>query len=148
MRPIACSPVHLKVLESLVSNSIGSITTRPSDLYRFAYEAKRRTLDVVSCLSNAINVHLDKGCNAFIAVFLGFNNVFSTQPRQGLLDKWATYWLTKWVHGGSLYWSQPNNKLSSVIPNNCGVLQGAVLSSFFFTLHTFYLYSESLASFF
>ncbi len=58
------------------------------------------------------------------------------------------HWLPKLVYGGSLYWSQPNNKVSSVIPNNCGVLQGAVLSLFLLTLHTSYLYSESLASFF
>ncbi len=90
IRPIAYSPVPLKVLESLVLSSIGSMTTRyPSDLYQFAYEAKRSTLDAASYHSYAINVHLYKGCNAFIAVFLGFNNVFSIQPRQGLLGKWA-----------------------------------------------------------
>ncbi len=33
------------------------------------------------------------------------------------------------------------------MPNNCGVLQGAVLSPFFFTLHTSDLFSESLAAF-
>ncbi len=35
----ACSPVPLKALESLVLNKIGSITTRPSDPYQFAYKA-------------------------------------------------------------------------------------------------------------
>ncbi len=38
-RPIACSVVPLKVLESLVLNSIGSFTARPSDSYQFAYKA-------------------------------------------------------------------------------------------------------------
>ncbi len=40
-----------------------------------------------------------------------------------------------------------NNKTSSVIPNNCGVFQGIVLSPFFFTLHASDLYFESLSSF-
>ncbi len=40
-----------------------------------------------------------------------------------------------------------HNKVLSTIPNNCGVLQGAVLSLFFFTLHTSDLFSESLVSF-
>ncbi len=50
------------------------------------------------------------------------------------------------VTGRSQY-TRLKNKTSSVIPNNGGVLQGAVLSPFFFTLHTSYLYPESLTSF-
>ncbi len=46
-----------------------------------------------------------------------------------------------------LYWSKANNKVSSAIPNSCGVFQGAVLSLFFSTLHTSGLFSEPLASF-
>ncbi len=36
-----------------------------------------------------------------------------------------------------------HSKVSSTIPNNCGVLQGVILSPFFFTLYTSYLFSES-----
>ncbi len=56
----------------------------------------------------------------------------------------------KWVHNyltGRSQYTRVNNKTSSAIPNNYGVLQGAVLSPFFFTLHASDLYSESLASF-
>ncbi len=91
----------LKVLESLVLSEIGSFTSRPSDPYQFAHKAKRSTLDAVSCLTHAINAHLDKGCKAFKAVFLDFSNAFTTLPRQGLLDKSAAtnppHWLMKWV---------------------------------------------------
>ncbi len=48
---------------------------------------------------------------------------------------------------GRSQYTRVNNKTSSAIPNNCSVLQGAVLSPFFFTLHTSDLYSESLTSF-
>ncbi len=134
LHPIACSPVPLKVLESLVLNSIGSFTTRLSDSYQFAYKAKRSTLHAVSWLTHAINAHLDKGCKAFKAVLLDFSNAFNTLPRQGLLDKFAatnpSHWLMKWVHNyltGRRKYIRVENKTFSVIPNNCGVLQDAVL---------------------
>ncbi len=94
--------VLLKVLDSLVLNSIGSIKTRLSEPYQFAYKAKRSTLDAVSCLTHAINAHLDEGCKAFKAAVLGFSNAFSTLSRQGLFNKFAAtnppYWLRKWVY--------------------------------------------------
>ncbi len=48
--------------ESLALNSIGSITTRPSDPYPFAYKAKRRTLGAVPWLTRAMLARLYKGC--------------------------------------------------------------------------------------
>ncbi len=51
MLSIACSPVPLKVIESLMLNTIGSITTWPRDPQKFVYKANRRTPDVLSCLS-------------------------------------------------------------------------------------------------
>ncbi len=102
MHPLACSPVPLKVLESLVLSENGSFTSRPSDPYKFADKAKRNTLDAVSCLTHTINAHLDKGSKAFKAVFLDFSNAFNTLSRQGLLDKFAAtnppHGLMKWVH--------------------------------------------------
>ncbi len=55
-------------------------------------------------------------------------------------------WIRNYLSGRSQY-ILANKKISSVIPNNCGVCQGTVLSPFFFTLHTSDLYCESLASF-
>ncbi len=90
----------LKALEPRVVNEIDFITTRP---YQFAYEAKRSTLDVVSCLMHAINLHLDKGCKGFKAVFLGFSYAFNTLQRQGLLDKFAaTHPHIGWLNGSTL----------------------------------------------
>ncbi len=129
-------------------DSIGSFTIRPSNPFQFAYKAKRSTLNAVSCLTHA------KGCKAFKAVFLDFINAFNTLPRQRLLDKFPAsnppHWLTKWIHNyltGRSQYNRVNIKTSSVIPNNCGVLQGDVFSPLFFTLHISDLYAESLASF-
>ncbi len=55
-------------------------------------------------------------------------------------------WVRNYFTGRSQY-IRAHNKVSTTIPNNCGVLQGAVLSPFFFTLHTSDLSSESLVSF-
>ncbi len=135
---VQCSPVPLKVPESLVLSEIGSFTSRPSDPYQFAYKAKRSTLHAVSWLAHTINAHLYKGCKAFKAVLLDFSNAFNTLPRQGLLDKLAAtnppQWLMKWVHNyhtGRSQYAPVNNKTYSVIPKNCDVLQGAVLSPLF-----------------
>ncbi len=40
-----------------------------------------------------------------------------------------------------------HSNVSGAISNDCGVLQGAVLSPFFFTLHASNIFSKSLASF-
>ncbi len=63
---------------------------------------------------------------------------------------YSTYWLVKWVHNyftGRNQYIRVRNKVSCTIPNNCGILQGVVLSPFFFTSHTSDLFSESLVSF-
>ncbi len=65
--------------------------------YQFAYKSKHSPLSVVSCLTHAINAHLDKGCKVFKTMVLGFNKALS---RQRLLDKLATTnpsVLVKWV---------------------------------------------------
>ncbi len=87
-------------------------------------------------------------------MFLDFCNAFNTLPRQGLLNKLAAtnppYWLVTRVHSyctGRSQYIRAHNKVSSTIPNNCGVLQGAGLSQFLFTLHTSDLFSQSLVSF-
>ncbi len=124
------------------------------DSYQFAYNAKYSTLDAVSCLTHAINSHLDKGCKSFKAVFLDFSNAFNILPRQGLLEKFSAtnppYNLVKWVHNyftGRSQCIRAHDQVSITIPNYCGVLQGAVLSPFFFTLHNSDLFFDSLVSF-
>ncbi len=94
-------------------------------------------------LTHAISANFDKGCKAFKAVFIDFGNAVNALPPQGLFDKFAAtnypHWLMKWVHNyltGRSQYTRVNTKTASVIPNNCGVLQGVVLSPFFFTLHT------------
>ncbi len=101
-----------------------------------------------------MNAHLDKGCKSFKVVFLDCSIAFNILPRRGLLDKFAAtnppHWLMKWVHNyftGRSQYIRVNTKTSSVILNNCGDLQGAILSPFIFALPTSDLYSESLASF-
>ncbi len=99
-------------------------------------------------------VNLNKGCKGSRVAHLDFKNALKTLPRQELLNRFAatnlSYWLVKWVHSCFTGLSQcirSHNKASVTIPNNCGVLQGAVLSSFIYTLLTSDHFSESLVSF-
>ncbi len=147
MRLIASSLVPLKVLQLQVLKNIGSTMPRPSGPSPLECKLKRSTPHAVSCLTHDLIAHLGKGCKAFKAVFLDFSNALSTLPRQGLLSKFAApslpYWLVKWVHNCFTGCSQhiwANSKVSNAVQNNCDVLQGAVLSLFFFTsLHTSYI---------
>ncbi len=99
-------------------------------------------------------VNLNKGGKVSKAVHLDFNNAFNALPRQELLNGFTAtnlpYWLVEWVHSCFTRLSQfirAHNKAPATIPNNCGVLHGAVLSPFSYTLHTSDLFSESLVSF-
>ncbi len=136
MRPITCSPVPHKVLEPLALDTICSITTRPNDSCQFSYKAKRCTFDVVSCLIHAETYILIRGTKPW-------KLCFSTSEMH-LVHCHKSLLLVDKTGAQLLYYSQP---LPSAIPNNCGVLQDAVLSPSFFTLHTSDLFSESLASF-
>ncbi len=89
MRLTACSLMPLKVPGSLGLNSIGSITTRPSDPYQVASKANRNFLSAASCLPHAINGNRDKGCKRFKSMFLDFSNVLCTLLHQWLLDQFT-----------------------------------------------------------
>ncbi len=84
-------------------------------------------------------------------MFLDFSSAFNTLPLQGLLDTFADtnppYWQVKWAHiyfTGRSQYIRAHRKVSSTIPNNYGILQGTVLSPFFFILHSADLFSEAL----
>jgi hypothetical protein len=76
-------------------------------------------------------------------VFLDFSSAFNTFSRQSILDKLSALnipsRLIQWVYDYFSNCSQfvfASGRRSEAISNNCGVLQGAVLSPIFFSLHT------------
>ena len=110
------------------------------DSSQFAYRPKYSTLDAVASLVHFIASSLDKK-NKFVRLcFLDFSNAFNTLDRNTLcsllqlkgVPSSILSWLSDYfsdrkqfvVHGG---------KCSSLLPNNSGVLQGAILSPFLFS---------------
>ena len=140
-RPIACTSVLLKLLEKFTFSKL--CTFLPNlDSSQFAYRPKYSTADAVASLVHFIASSLDKK-NKFVRLcFLDFSNAFNTSDRNTLcsllqlkgVPSSILSWLSDYfsdrkqfvVHGG---------KCSSLLPNNSGVLQGAILSPFLFSFY-------------
>jgi hypothetical protein len=149
-RPIACTSIFLKVAEQCIINRIKPAISTVSDIFQFAYKARRSTLDAVAYLHHLISSSLDSGCRQFKCVFLDFSSAFNTFNRQSIIDKLSLLeipnWIIRWIFDYFSNCSQfvfANGKCSDPLLNNFGVLQGAVLSPIFFSLHTASLQSAN-----
>ncbi|VDM05779.1 unnamed protein product [Schistocephalus solidus] len=75
--------------------------------------------------------------------FLDYSSAFNTIPRHLILNKtpasgspgWVVSWLEDYFTSRTQF-VQSGKWKSTVLPNNCGVLQGAILSPHLFSLHT------------
>ncbi|VDL98034.1 unnamed protein product [Schistocephalus solidus] len=114
-----------------------------SDPLQFAYKAQRSTLDAVALVVHSALRDLDKGCRAYACAFLDYSSAFNTIPRHLLLNKtsasgspgWVVSWLEDYFTSRTQF-VQSGKRKSTVLPNNCGVLQGAILSPHLFSIHT------------
>jgi hypothetical protein len=86
---------------------------------------------------------LDRGCLNYRCIFLDFSSAFNTISRQAILEKFSIIGIPKWVIAWIADYFQncfqfvtANGRKSSSIPNNHGVLQGAVLSPALFSILT------------
>ncbi|VDL93982.1 unnamed protein product [Schistocephalus solidus] len=103
--------------------------------------ARRSTLDAVALVVHSALRDLDKGCRAYSCAFLDYSSAFNTIPRH-LLNKTSASgspgWVVSWFEG---YFTSRNQFVqsgkwqSTVLSNNRGVLQGAILSPHLFSLH-------------
>ncbi|BHF79320.1 hypothetical protein SprV_0602244000 [Sparganum proliferum] len=86
---------------------------------------------------------LDKGCREYACAFLDYSSAFNTVPRPLLLTKtsacgspgWVVSWLSDYFTSRTQF-VQSGKRKSSTLPNDCGVLQGSILSPHLFALHT------------
>nr|VZI10855.1 unnamed protein product [Spirometra erinaceieuropaei] len=109
----------------------------------FAYKAKRSTLDAVALVVNSALKALDKGCREYACAFLDYSAVFNTVPRPLLLTKTSACgspgWVVSWLRDNFTFrtqFVQSDKRKSLILPNDCGVLQGSILSSHLSALHT------------
>lgn len=142
-RPIASSSILLKVAEKVILDTILPQLNRSSDKLQFAYKKKRSTVDAVATLYHSIAFSIDKGDTRYQCAFLDFSSAFNTIDRRKILLKlrdlgiptWSLLWLCDYFRNRFQY-SSFNGKKSETALNCWGVLQGAVLSPFLFSLYT------------
>ncbi|MGL5708737.1 MAG: reverse transcriptase family protein [Aeromonas sp.] len=140
-RPIACTPILLKVLEGLILDRMKS-TVPLTDTTQFAYRQQRSTLDAVACLHNKISLAIDERRGPFSVCFLDFSNAFNCVDRKKLLedldsqgtDSHILNWLTDYFTNRCQMTIVDNQK-SDVLPITTGVLQGAILSPYLFSMY-------------
>jgi hypothetical protein len=143
-RPVALTPVSMKVFESFVLNFIKSLIPRTLDPLQFAYRANRSVDDAVSLtLFNVLN-HLDsKGSPYVRLLFIDFSSAFNTILPNKLFIKMFNLGLPlnicKWVQDFLTQRPQVvriRTKFSNSITLNTGAPQGCVLSPFLYSLMT------------
>ena len=137
-RPIACTSVLLKLLETFIPSKL--CTFLPNlDSSQFAYRPKYSTINAVASLVHFFVSSLDKK-NKFVRLcFLDLSNTLDGNTLCSLLHlkevpssilSWLSdYFLDRKqfvVHGG---------KCSSLLTNNSGVLQSAILSPFLISFY-------------
>jgi hypothetical protein len=150
-RPIANTSVLLKIAEHCVLNELQSALSVSADPLQFAYKRKRSTVDAIATLMHKVIKALDSGEKVYKCIFLDYSSAFNTIPRELLISNLETKgvagWLTKWIanyFSNRTQFVQIGGKSSASIPNNCGVLQGAVLSPFIFASHLDSLMSDNV----
>ncbi|BHF59106.1 hypothetical protein SprV_0100206100 [Sparganum proliferum] len=137
------SSAILKLAERVALDIIKPFSSSFSDPLQFAYKAKRSTLDAVALVVHSALKALDKCCREYACAFLDYSSAFNTVPRPLLLTKtsacgspgWVVSWLSDYFTSRTQF-VQSSKWKSSTLPNDCGVLQGSVLSPHLFSLHT------------
>ncbi|WP_204107535.1 reverse transcriptase domain-containing protein [Streptococcus dysgalactiae] len=154
-RPISLTSHGLKIAERLILQRLQLSLTTPSDPLQFAYKHERSTLDAVSCLLHFISKSLNGSTKAVRCVFLDCTSAFDRVPRSLLLQKLQSFgcpryllaWLTDYFTR-RIQCTKIGKVVSKPLANNSGVLQGAVLSPFLFSVYLSDLQVPSPASIF
>ena len=92
-RPVALTPIRMKVFEKLVMASLRTVLPKSMDPYQFAYRANRCTDDAVSLCLHRVLEHLEPRNksghrNAYARLlFIDYSSVFSTIQPVKLYEK-------------------------------------------------------------
>ena len=141
-RPIATTPIFLRVLEKMILSRIKPLFSSSSDPFQFAYKPNRSTLDSLASLEHSVLSSLDGKSKLIRCCFLDFCSAFNSIDRQTLLSKLCDSgvdstilaWFQDYFTGRRQYITC-GGRQSKLIANDCGVLQGAVLSPFLFSIY-------------
>ena len=141
-RPIATTLVFLRMLEKMILKRIKPLFSSSSDPLQFAYKPNRSTLDSLASLEHYVLSSLDSKSKLIRCCFLDFCSAFNSLDRNVLLsklrdagvDSTILKWFLDYFTGRNQYVTYGGKK-SALISNDCGVLQGAVLSPFLFSIY-------------
>ena len=140
--PIACTSVILKALERLMFRRITTLFGPVSDANQFAYKNPRSPMDAVATLTHSLLSSLDAHAKRARACFFDFSSAFNTVDRNILLSKLIKLrmdnsllsWMVDYLSNRKQCTSM-NGISSSFLPVDRGVLQGAILSPFLFSIY-------------
>ena len=134
-RPIACTSALLKLTEKVVLAELRPWLDSSSDPMQFGFKANRSTVDCITYLVDYITSRLDEGKCIVRCAFLDYKAAFDSLARQSILNHLMSLkvpsillkWLKDYFTGRSQYVTL-GKSTSSILANNCGVPQGAILS--------------------
>ncbi|BHF76592.1 hypothetical protein SprV_0501969100 [Sparganum proliferum] len=99
------------------------------------------TDDVALVVHSALKP-LDMGCRKYACAFLDSSSAFNTVPHPLFLTKTSAFgsagWVISWLSDYFTFrtqFVQSGKRKSSTLSNDCGVLQGSILSPHLFSLH-------------
>lgn len=143
-RPVALTPVAMKVLERFVLKYLKTVTDPLMDPHQFAYRANRSVEDAVALALHHVLQHLDSTPKAYARIlFIDFSSAFNTIIPVKLADKLNNFSIDPHIN----FWisdflkQRPQRvRIDSLVSDvrvlSTGAPQGCVLSPLLFTLFT------------
>ena len=142
-RPVALTPISMKVLERFILNYLKSITDEQMDPHQFAYRANRSVEDAVSLALYHVLKHLESPKSYARLLFIDYSSAFNTIIPCKLAEKLSCMN----IHPSIVFWicdflkERPQRvKIGNIVSDtrtlSTGAPQGCVLSPLLFTLFT------------
>ena len=146
LRPVALTPVPMKMLEKFFLSNFKRIIKPFLDPLQFAYQAGRSCEDAILYILEKLYSHLErtKLGHSVRLLFFDFSSAFNTIQPHLLIKKFidlnipSNYclWIMDYLTGRSQYVRLDKNVTSGTIMSNTGTPQGTVLAPFLFTVYT------------
>ncbi|CAM1307990.1 Uncharacterised protein at_DN2678 [Pycnogonum litorale] len=137
------TPAMLKILEYYIRKYLNYIE-KDLDKQQYAYKKRISTVEAITQLITKCSDILDQTNSIVRILFLDYSSAFNTINRQHVINiiaknintpKWLVEWFMSYLSERQQYITLGKTK-SKILPSNTGVIQGAVLSPFLFTLVT------------
>ena len=142
-RPVALTPIAMKVLERFILSYLKSVTDEQMDPHQFAYRANRSVEDAVALALHYVLKHLDAPKTYARLLFIDYSSAFNTIIPCKLFNKLTSldidphirFWISDFLM------ERPQRVKMGAFLSNASVLstgapQGCVLSPLLFTLFT------------